>query len=61
MAEKGGLLMTVEKPLFMNNATWFYFDETDFCYKLTDKAPAEAKKSYDDFYSQVYNGSKVGD
>ena len=27
------------------------FDEEEFCYKLTDKAPPEAIKSYDEFYA----------
>lgn len=48
--------MTVEKPYFMTNKEWFYFDEDDFMYKLTDKAPEEAKKSYDEFYDNVYEG-----
>lgn len=38
------------KPYFMENKEWYYFDEEEFCYKLTDKAPPEAIKSYDDFY-----------
>ena len=39
------------KPYFMENKEWYYFDEEEFCYKLTDKAPPEAIKSYDDFYA----------
>ncbi len=48
--------MTVPQPYFMNNAEWFYFDEDDFCYKLTDKAPQKAKDSYKEFYDTVYEG-----
>lgn len=43
--------MVVEKePLFMSNPNWFYFDEDEWCYKLTDDAPPEAVQSYKDFY-----------
>ena len=28
--------MQVEKPYFMNNTEWYYFDEKEFKYKLTD-------------------------
>lgn len=48
--------MTLPKPYFMENPEWFYFDEEDFTYKLTDKAPDKAKKSYEDFYSNIYGG-----
>jgi len=39
------------EPYFLSNSEWFYFDEREFCYKLTDKAPKEAVKSYRDFYN----------
>lgn len=39
------------KPYFMENEAWYYFDEEEFCYKLTDKAPPEAIKSYEKFYA----------
>lgn len=42
--------MTTEKPYFMTNKDWYYFDEKDFCYKLTDKATEKAKESYKEFY-----------
>lgn len=61
MAEKGGLLMRVEKPYFMTNDDWYYFDEGAFCFKLTEKASEKAKKSYEEYYSEVYTGAKVGD
>lgn len=53
--------MRIEKPYFMNNPEWYYFEEDEFRYKLTDKAPEEAKKSYKEFYSEVYDGSEGGD
>lgn len=39
-----------KEPYFLSNKEWFYFDENEFCYKLTDKAPKEAIKSYKEFY-----------
>lgn len=42
--------MRVTEPYFMTNPEWYYHDEEDFCYKLTDKAPKEAISSYIDFY-----------
>lgn len=52
--------MTIpEEPYFMQNKEWFYFDENEFKYKLTEKAPKEAIESYKQFYSSVYNGSEV--
>ena len=38
------------QPYFMDNDEWYYFDEDEFCYKLTDKAPEKAVKSYKEFY-----------
>lgn len=43
--------MTQEKPYFMENEDWYYFDEKEWRYKLTDKAPKKAIESYDEFYS----------
>ena len=48
--------MTIEKPFFMTNKEWFYFDEDKMQYFLTEKATAEAKKSYKEFYSSVFGG-----
>ena len=42
--------MTVDEPYFMTNKKWFYFDETEWCYKLTEDAPKEAVQSYNEFY-----------
>lgn len=43
--------MTTEKPYFMKNSEWFYFDETEWKYKLTSKATREAVESYNEFYA----------
>lgn len=50
--------MTLLEPYFMKNSKWYYFDERDFMYKLTDKAPEKAKQSYDEFYNGVYGGTE---
>lgn len=45
--------MTVQEPYFMKNEEWYYFDADEFKYKLTEKAPEEAVKSYNEFYEYV--------
>lgn len=45
--------MVIDMPYFMTNKEWYYFDEEEFCYKLTDKATEKAKKSYKEFYNQL--------
>lgn len=47
--------MTQPEPYFMSNEEWYYFDETEFKYKLTDKATDEAQKSYTEFYAELEN------
>ena len=42
--------MRANIPYFMKNKDWYYFDEHDFLYRLTEKAPPEAVQSYDEFY-----------
>lgn len=41
----------IEEPYFISNREWYYFDEHEFCYKLTDKATDKAKESYKEFYA----------
>lgn len=45
--------MTIPEPYFMKNTEWYYFDEEEFMYKLTDKATPEAVKSYNEFYAEL--------
>lgn len=45
--------MTMNEPYFMKNKEWYFYDELDECYKLTDKAPPEAVKSYEEFYTEL--------
>ena len=47
--------MKQERPFFMTNDEWYYFDEKEFCLKLTEKAPPKAKKSYDEFYKDSFD------
>lgn len=39
-----------EIPYFLENSDWYYFDEDEWKYKLTDKAPDKAVESYKEFY-----------
>lgn len=43
--------MTIEKPYFMQNKEWYYFDFDKKKFVLTDKATYKAKKSYKAFYA----------
>lgn len=47
-----------EKPYFMINEDWYYYDEEELCYKLTEKAPDKVKESYEEFYKQLNRGKK---
>ena len=40
----------------MSNKDWYYFDDKNCRYLLTDKATEEAKKSYEEFYRQLEGG-----
>ena len=49
------------KPYFMTNKEWYYFDENEWEYKLTNKATNKAKHSYNEFYeiketTEIKNG-----
>lgn len=56
----GGAGMTLDEPYFMTNKDWFYFDDAEWCYKLTDKAPEKARESYNQFYDEL-NGMVIKD
>jgi len=45
-------MMDYEVPYFIMNDEWYYYDEEEEIYKLTDKAPKEAIESYNKFYSE---------
>lgn len=42
-----------KKPYFMTNKDWYYHDEKEFKYKLTEKATEKAKESYKEFYKTM--------
>ncbi len=42
--------MITGKPYFLSNPDWYVFNEEEFRYDLTDKAPPEAVQSYKEFY-----------
>lgn len=44
--------MDVSRPYFMTNEDWYYYDEEEEIYKLTDEAPEEAIESYEEFYAE---------
>ena len=43
---------SMSKPYFMENEEWYYYDEEEGIYKLTDKATREARESYKEFYKE---------
>lgn len=45
--------MINEEPLFLSDPEWYYYDEDEMMYKLTDKATPEARASYTLFYDEV--------
>lgn len=45
--------MTQDRPYFMNNEEWYYFDWKEMKYKLTNKATKEAIESYNKFYENL--------
>ena len=53
--------MLLEKPYFMQNKEWYWQDEETCKYKLTDKAPQEAKESYKNFYESLQNSLNYSD
>lgn len=40
------------RPCFLDNEEWYYYDEKEEIYKLTDKAPKKAIISYYKFYEE---------
>lgn len=40
----------ISVPYFITNKEWYYYDEEEEIYKLTDKATEKAKQSYYEYY-----------
>lgn len=51
--------MIGKEPYFLSNPAWYYYDEEDLTYKLTEEATPEAKKSYKDFYKDCIVGDEI--
>ena len=51
---------TQDLPYFMENEEWYTFNEEEWKYELTDKAPQEAIDSYNDFYKEKIVVDKEG-
>ena len=43
----------LDRPYFMNNKEWYYWDKEEWKYKLTSEAPDKAIKSYNEFYKEI--------
>lgn len=43
----------LDRPYFMENEKWYYFDAEDFKFKLTEEAPQKAVESYKEFYEAL--------
>ena len=52
------LKTTVEEPYFMTNPEWYRYDFDTFSIVLTDKAPPEAVKSYEEFQEILNKAAK---
>ncbi len=48
----------MERPFFMNNEKWYYYDYEELIYKLTDEAPKKAKESYKEYYKKIEEEKK---
>ena len=52
--------MRIDKePYFLSNKDWYYYDEEEFCYKLTDKATKEAVENYEEFYDLLDSNIEI--
>lgn len=47
-----------ELPYFLKNKEWYWTIPGKTGYKLTDKAPEEAKTSYKEFYEKLRNSHR---
>lgn len=46
------MMSDLDMPYFMTNKSWYYYDEKEEIYKLTDNATEKAKQSYHEYYSE---------
>lgn len=52
--------MSYLRPYFMTNEEWYNYDKKTKTYTLTDKAPEEAVKSYNDFMEYISHPFSYG-
>lgn len=43
----------IDEPVFLRNSDWYFYDAKEKRYKLTDKAPSDAVRSYKEFYQTI--------
>lgn len=53
-------MLKFERPYFLTNKEWYYHDDKINKYFLTDKAPEEARKSYEELYHYEYDAFDYG-
>jgi len=60
LVEKEGVdeMTLADEPYFLKDKSWYYFDEKDCKYFLTDKAPEKARESYREYYSMIEDVEK---
>ncbi len=44
------MVILSEPPYYMTNEAWYYIDEKDGTLRLTDAAPPEARRSYEEHH-----------
>lgn len=52
--------MTVAMPYFWTNKEWYTVDKENGGWVLTDKAPQEAVKSYEEFMEMMKEHKEMG-
>ena len=45
--------------IFLKNKEWYYWDNKEWKYKLTDKAPKEAIENYKKFYEFIEKSDTI--
>lgn len=50
--------MQLEKPYFMTNSDWYYYDMKELKYKLKKNAPPKAVQSYKNYYNLILSQNK---
>lgn len=51
----GGIYMLLNKPYFLKNKDWYYYDMNTGKYALTRNAPKKTINSFNDYYKELDN------